>query len=92
LTERLPWLAWKEHTVKRSFNALQFFRVQDQGIFWRGMQATYPPLVPLHHVLAARSCRLRQIIFQGEMDELPLALASPEAVRFTARQHAIGEK
>jgi hypothetical protein len=86
LMENLPWLAWKEHAVQRSFDALQFFRVQDQGVFWRGMKATYPLLVPAEHIRAAQLCRERQIVFQGQLDELPL-LASRQSIDFTAIQN-----
>ena len=85
----MPWLAWKEHPVQRSFDALQFVHVRDLGIFWKGMQATYPALVPFEHVRAARLCRERQIVFQGEIDELPL-LASRQAIELTVRQHLAG--
>jgi len=87
LTQQLPWQAWKEHAVQRSFDALQFFRVQDQGVFWRGMVATYPPLVPKEHVLAARACLLRQQIIRGELDGL---LQRPEILRFGTRQQRTG--
>ena len=92
LMERIPWQAWKEHSVQRSFDALQFFRVQDQGVFWRGMMTTYPSLVPPEHARAARACLNRQRMFAGDVDELPLLWASqfPCAMQFAARQQAIG--
>ena len=90
LTEKLPWQAWKEHPVQRSFDALQFSHMQDQGIFWRGVHATYPVLVPREHIHAARLCRERQIVFQGEVNGLP-RLAGRQAIEFTARQHLAGK-
>lgn len=75
--------------MQRSFDALQFVHIRDLGIFWRGMQATYPVLVPLEHIRAARLCRERQVVFQGEIDELPL-LASRQAIEVTVRQHLAG--
>jgi hypothetical protein len=86
LMENLPWLAWKEHVVQRSFDALQFFRVQDQGVFWRGMKTTYPLLVPAEHIRAAQLCSQRQIVFQGQLNELPL-LASHQSIYLTAIQN-----
>jgi ubiquitin C-terminal hydrolase len=67
LTENLPFMAWKEHPVQRSFDPLQFMRVSppDQGIIWKGMVATYPVIVPPRHLQAARRCRYRQILFDG---------------------------
>jgi hypothetical protein len=76
LATKLPWQAWKPHPVQRSFDALQFMRIQDQGIFWRGMIAAFPPLVPIEHVRAAQFCRLRQVLFSGEWDLLPLMTSS----------------
>lgn len=89
LTEKFPWQAWKEHPVQRSFDALQFLHIRDLGIFWSGMQATYPIAVPREHSRAAQLCRERQIVFQGEIDELPL-WASRRSIEFTARQHRAG--
>jgi ubiquitin carboxyl-terminal hydrolase 22/27/51 len=67
LTEKLPFMAWKEHPVQRSFDPLQFMRISqpDQGIVWKGMVATYPVIVPPKHLQAARRCRYRQILFDG---------------------------
>ena len=92
LAECLPWQAWKEHAVQRSFDAIQFFRLQDQGLYWRGVNATYPPLVPLEHVQAARACLNRQRLFNGQVVDLPFLMAEqrPEVIRFATRQHGIG--
>lgn len=83
LVENLPSQAWKNHPVQRSFDALRFVHIQDEGVMWKGMVATYPPLVPPEHVLAARLCRRRQILFEGQVAELPLT-ASPNAKYFAA--------
>jgi ubiquitin carboxyl-terminal hydrolase 22/27/51 len=83
IIERLPYQAWKSHSVQRSFDPLCFLHVEDHGIMWKGMIATYPPLVPREHVLAARLCRRRQILFGGEVGELSL-LESAQAKAFAA--------
>jgi len=70
LIEKFPWMGWKEHSVIRSFDALRFMRVLDQGIVWRGMAATYPPLVPAFHVAATRKCMLRHALFLGNISQL----------------------
>lgn len=76
--------------MQRSFDALQFFLVRDQGVFWKGMKATYPILVPPEHIQAVRECRQRQIMFRGELDELP-ALSGRQAIAFTERQSRTGK-
>jgi hypothetical protein len=58
---------------------------------WRGMYATYPPLVPPEHVLAARLCRQRQMLFEGEVSELPLT-ALPNAKHFAALSNQNGKR
>ena len=70
LIEHFPWMGWKEHPVQRSFDALRFIRI-DERIYWRGMTATYPPLVPSLHITASRSNRWRDMLFQGEVNEIP---------------------
>lgn len=86
VAEALPWLAWKEQPVQRSFEALQFLHVHDLGIFWTGMRATYPILVPNVHKRAAWLSRERQIVLHGEVDELPTG-TSQSAIQLTARQY-----
>ena len=66
--ECFPWMGWKDHPVQRSFDALRFMRVLDQGIVWSGMHATYPPLVPQEHVEATRLCMRRRALFHGDVD------------------------
>lgn len=56
MEERIPWLAWNDHALRRSFDPLEFVRVEKYGVVWRGLVATYPPLVPQEHVDAARYC------------------------------------
>lgn len=54
LEHSLPNWAWPENTIQRSFDAFQFVSSQDHGIVWRGMVATYPTMVPSHHLAAAK--------------------------------------
>jgi hypothetical protein len=90
LVAKLPSQAWKNHPIQRSFDALRFVHIQDEGVMWKGMFATYPPLVPQDHVLAARLCRQRQILFEGEVSELPLT-ALPNAKHFAALSNQNGK-
>jgi hypothetical protein len=89
LTEMLPWMAWKEHPVQRSFEALQFLHIKDLGIFWTGMQARYPVLVPEHHMAASTLSVERQVVLRGEIDSLPHQASLP-AIQVAARQHLAG--
>jgi hypothetical protein len=68
--ECFPWMGWKDHPVQRSFDALRFMRVLDQGIVWSGMHATYPPLVPEEHVEATRHCMRRRAMFHGDVEHV----------------------
>lgn len=85
----LPWLAWKEYPLQRSFDAFQFQQIPNQGIVWKGMYATYPSVVPVEHVRGARSCRWRQILFHGEVEELPLTTKRP-VLEFAVAQNRLG--
>jgi hypothetical protein len=89
LTETLPWMAWKEHPVQRSFEALQFLHIKDLGIFWTGMRARYPVLVPEHHVAASTLSVERQIVLRGEIGSLPHHASLP-AIQVATRQHLTG--
>jgi ubiquitin carboxyl-terminal hydrolase 22/27/51 len=89
LTETLPWMAWPDHAIHRSFDALQFVHIPDVGIIWKGMKATYPILIAKDHFRATKLCRERFILFHGAVDQLP-SHASPAAVEFTAQQQASG--
>jgi hypothetical protein len=90
ILEKMPRLGWKEHPVQRSFDAFQFIRDPDQGVFWRGMRATYPVRVRPEHLKVAMLCRKRQIMFQGLLDELPLSFTDRNAIAFTALQNRKG--
>ena len=91
LSYHLPWLSWKEHPVQRSFDAYRFIHIPDQGIFWRGMYATYPSIVPDAHIRGARACRQRQILFHGEIESLPLN-ASESTRKFVQDQYTLGPR
>lgn len=73
----------------RSFDALRFMRVLDHGIVWRGMTATYPPLVPTYHVKAARLSMMRLSLLEGRISYLPES-ASPEERDFAVSQSKKG--
>lgn len=83
-------MGWKEHCVQRSFDALRFMRVVDQGIVWRGMGATYPALVPDEHWRAAGQLQWRRDLFLGNVEDLPEG-ASPAAIGFAMSQSKKGE-
>jgi ubiquitin carboxyl-terminal hydrolase 22/27/51 len=87
--ETLPWMAWPEHAIHRSFDALQFVHIPDVGIIWKGMKATYPILVAKDHVRATQLCRERYILFHGEVDQLP-PHASRDAVELARQQQTTG--
>jgi hypothetical protein len=87
--ETIPWMAWADHGIQRSFDALQFLHIRDVGIIWKGMKATYPIMVPKEHVLATQLCRDRYSMFHGEIDQLP-PYASKKAFEFTKQQHYSG--
>lgn len=89
-TDKLPWMAWKDHTVQRSFDAFQFLRSQDHGIVWRGLVATYPPLVPKEHVQATSLSMKRHALFDGLVQEKWL-IQRPAALAFGASQRLRGE-
>lgn len=63
------------------------------GIFWKGMKATYPPIVPMEHVHIARLCLQRQLMFHGKIDELHSLSRSNDyrMIEFTAMQNQKGK-
>lgn len=83
-------MAWKEHTVQRSFDPFQFIRTQEHGIVWRGPIATYPPLVPKEHVRASKLSLRRQALFSGGIHEKWL-VTKPAALAFSASQSLMRE-
>lgn len=70
----LPWLAWSPHGLFRSFNAFQFMRVPDQGIFWKGVVAAYPTHRSQQGIKAARMTYYRHCIISGGVDSIPSSL------------------
>jgi uncharacterized UBP type Zn finger protein len=84
--KRLSYMAWKDHVVLRSFDAFQFLKTQDHGLVWRGLIATYPPIVPREHFLASQLTMRRQALFEGKSEEEWVVL-SPNALRFMSLQH-----
>jgi hypothetical protein len=87
--ETLPWMAWPDSAIHRSFDALQFVHIRDVGIVWKGMKATYPILVSKEHFRATKLCRDRFIMFHGEVEQLPWD-ASSVAIEFTTQQQTSG--
>jgi len=83
---RFRWLAWSDHPVQRSFDPLQFAHIEEYGIVWRGVKATYPPLVPQEHILAARYCSQRKALFEGKILENEWPLMGRQALDFCVRQ------
>ena len=88
IAANLPWLSWPEQPVQRSFDPFQFTYVPDQGVFWKGMNATYPVLVLPEQYGVAQLCRYRQIMFHGNVPELPYALrcSNEQIIEFTKKQ------
>lgn len=83
-------MAWKDHTVQRSFDAFQFLRTQDHGVVWRGLVASYPPLVPREHVQATEVSMKRHGLFEGLVQENWL-IQRPTAMSFASSQAIRGE-
>ena len=86
--ETLPLMAWKDHTVQRSFDAFQFLRTLDHGVVWRGLIASYPPTVPQEHIQATEVSMKRHALFEGFVQAkwliqrpTALAFASSQAIR-----------
>lgn len=67
LEHNLKWLAWNDHPVQRSFDAMQFRHIPDVGIIWNGMIAAYPPTVPAYHLRASQICHQRYFSFEGSL-------------------------
>ena len=90
ISEVLPWMAWHEYGgIHRSFDALQFVNIPDVGITWKGMSATYPIIAAKEHILAARICHYRYMMFCGEVEHLPLSVRR-SALEFTKQQQMLG--
>ncbi|CAB9497825.1 terminal hydrolase 22 [Seminavis robusta] len=67
LESKIPWLAWSDHPLMRGFSPLEFAHVEEYGIIWRGVKATYPALVPDEHTETVRLCMIRQAVFEGKV-------------------------
>ena len=86
--ETLPLMAWKDHTVQRSFDAFQFLRTLDHGVVWRGLIASYLSTVPQEHLQATEVSMKRHALFEGFVQAkwliqrpTALAFASSQAIR-----------
>ena len=86
LAARIPWLAWNDHALQRSFDPFNFVHVEDYGIVWRGLVATYPPLLPQEHVDAARYCLQRQALFEGHLLHTKWPLLGRRTLDFAIRK------
>ncbi len=82
----VPHMGWKEHAVLRSFDPFQFLKTPDSGILWRGLVATYPPMVPKEHFCAAQLTLRRKALFEGRSHENWI-LPKSNALYFAATQH-----
>lgn len=87
----LPYMGWKDHALLRSFDAFHFLKTQDHGIVWRGLIATYPPMVPREHFFAAQLTMRRHALFEGQAEGC-WALSKPHFSNFVATQHAKKEE
>jgi len=85
-TKKIPHMAWNEHSVLRSFDPFQFLKTPDSGILWRGLVATYPPMVPKEHYCAAQLTLRRQALFDGSTHD-DWILSKSNALYFAASQH-----
>jgi Ubiquitin carboxyl-terminal hydrolase/Zn-finger in ubiquitin-hydrolases and other protein len=74
LEQSLPHWAWPEDTIQQSFEAFQFVSSQDHGIIWRGMVATYPTMVPRHHLIAAKIVLQRRHFHKNPVISAPVGL------------------
>lgn len=83
---KIPHMAWKEHAVLRSFDPFQFVKIPDSGVFWRGLVATYPPMVPKEQFCAAQLTLRRKALFEGSPHESWI-LPKSNALYFAASQH-----
>ena len=83
---KIPHMGWKEHAVLRSFDPFQFLKTPDSGIVWRGLVATYPPMVPKEHFCAAQLTLRRKALFEGSSHENWI-LPKSNALYFAASQH-----
>jgi hypothetical protein len=84
--KQIPHMAWKEHAILRSFDPFQFVKTPDSGILWRGLVATYPPMVPKEHFCAAQLTLRRKALFEGNSHE-NWFLPKPNALYFASSQH-----
>jgi ubiquitin carboxyl-terminal hydrolase 22/27/51 len=89
-SQQLPFMAWKEHPVQRSFDPFQYIKTQDHGIVWRGLVATYPALVPKEHFRATQLTSRRQALFEGRVHQKWL-MTKPTALAFAATQSLLGQ-
>ena len=74
LEQLLPHWAWPEDIIQQSFNTFQFVSSQDHGIVWRGMVATYPTMVPRHHLIAAKMVLQRRRFHRNPVISAPVGL------------------
>lgn len=78
ISKRLAWMGWHDGPVQRSFDAMQFLNTTEHGVVWRGMIASYPPLVPQELVRAGRLSLQRLLVNCGD-------LSSPSSLSWGSR-------
>ena len=91
LNEKLPWLAWGDRPVARSFDAMRFINIPDVGIVWNGMIAAYPSTIQSYHLEGSQRCHRRWFSFAGELDYLPSRSMSDALQGFVKLQKSLDE-
>jgi len=90
-TKKFPFMAWKDSGALRSFDPFQFVKTQDSGILWRGLVATYPPMVPKEHFCAVELTLRRRALFEGQIFETWI-LPKSNSLHFAATQRLKAEE
>lgn len=90
----LPWMAWKAHPVQRSLDALRSFSYEMGLLVWRGVQPTYPVLVPRRHLVASKASRLRQALLFGDDDlqDFTMILKTATTTNHGDAQHEVSQQ
>ena len=75
----------------RGFSPLEFAYVEEYGIVWRGVKATYPALVPEEHTEAAKLCLQRQAVLAGQVLDTDWCLLGRRALDYMIDQRGRGK-
>ena len=90
ISKRLPWMGWHDHPVQRSFDAMQFLNTTEHGVVWRGLIASYPPLVPKELIQAGRLSVRRLLVTRGDFLSPSSLSWGSQALGFAVYQHQKG--